>query len=105
MNLKFRDKVIGDLEDNVFRKKVKGSKHLMINLDAWGIDEEVFKKHLLPTNAEIRILDVESDIVFITTASVYDAHGIRKAFGEYGRQIFLPRKYFELKSKNQQKLI
>ena len=104
MLIKYGTKVIGELEDGIFKKKVKASRHLMKIYDAWGIDLNAFEEHLLPINAQIKILDEESNIIYSTTAKVYQSNGIKKDFGD-GRQIFLSRKHFDKESKHQQKLI
>jgi hypothetical protein len=104
MKLRYQTKIIGDLDGNIFRKKVKASKHLMRIYDAWGIDYQAFQEYLLPINAEIEITDIESGIIYYTTANVFNSMGFNKEYGD-GRQIFLARKYFSQENKYQDKLL
>lgn len=103
MELRYESKVIGTLDNNVFTKKVKASKHLLYKADAWGIDLNAFNKHL--KEAQIVITDIESNKTYRTQGSTYLAHGFTDNLG-YGEQIFLPRKFFTVDpNKNQQTLL
>ena len=104
MKIQIRGKTVGTLDNNVFTKNVKESKHLMRAYDAWGIDYGVFINHLKPTNAQILIHDTESDTTYASSANVFEAHGLIKDFG-YGKQVFLSRKEFDTHSEQQDKLI
>lgn len=100
MKLKYKNKIIGELNGDVFTKKVKFSKHYMKIYDAWGLDLKMFLEHLFPKNAQIYIEDTESGSVYHISARNWAANGIFRDFG-YGEQIFCPRKHFTRSDKNQ----
>lgn len=104
MNLRYKNKMVGSLDKGIFRKIVKGSKHLMRIYDAWGIDDTVFEQYLLPLNVIIRILDEETGTVYSTDANTYKSKGFVKDYGD-GLQIFLARKNFGQQNKRQPKLL
>lgn len=101
MRFYFKKKIIGELVDNIFIKKVREKQHLFRVLDAWGIDASVFRNYLLPNNAKIKIFDMENGKVYITDAKTYKEKGqyyhFKKAGHDYSPQIFLSRKYFQVK--------
>lgn len=91
------NKTIGFLDEKrgLFIKKVRKSKHLFRKLDAWGIDYEYFSDILLPNNFKIRIVDLDDMMIYEILASEMKKQGIILQFGDYGKQIFLPRNKFE----------
>lgn len=102
MKIQVDGKIIGELVNNVFTKYVNDKKHLYRRLDAYGIDLKVFEEALEPTNAQI-VIHSDSG-VYTTYARTYRTHGIVINEG-FGRQIMLPRKYFDKENEYQDKLI
>ena len=84
------NKKIGSLVDGVYRKRVKKSKHLMRMNDAWGIQYEVLQELKQKGCTEIRVLDTEDNIVYITTMDTYFSKSQVMNWGD-GQQAFLPR--------------
>ena len=103
MIIKYRDKIIGNLEDGVFTKNVKRSKHFMKIFNGWGIQSSVFNG-IESRCKEIVINDIESNLIYKTNTKIYREHGILKDMG-HGMQIFLDEKYFEKLGGKQNKLI
>lgn len=95
MDVIVQGKKIGTLKEKIFRKRVKGSKHLMRKLDAWGLDMDVLNE--LPEDGEIRILDTDDQKIYSTSVDVFKGVGVAREFGHHGLQMFLPRKYWEVK--------
>jgi hypothetical protein len=98
MKIEYGKKMIGEYENNVFKKAVKKSKHLFRKLDAWGIDGKYFAEVLLPNNALIKITDKEENKTYTIQAEEMDKKGQYfhfKGKEDYGNQIFCPRKYWE----------
>lgn len=87
-------KIIGTLKEGIFRKRVKGSKHLYMKLDAWGIDAEIFKDVLLGQTKQIRVLDTETDEIYFVETEKFDKKGSYLHFPPHRAQIFLPRRYW-----------
>ena len=91
-------KKVGEIRDDVFYKNVNTKKHLMKVLDAWGIDNEIFES-LLTRVKEIVIFDRDTKTTFRTTPTDMKKNGIYKEFKPYGKQIFLPIKFFKIDEK------
>src|SRR3990167_11459106 len=93
MIIKYRDRMVGKLEDGVFTKNVRRSKHFMKIFNGWGIQSSVFNG-IESRCKEIVINDTESNLIYKTNTKTYREHGILKDMG-HGMQIFLDEKYFE----------
>lgn len=97
-------KTVGQLgDDGVFRKKVQGSRHLLLKHDAWGMDWDILEE--LPDGTEIRVKDTDTGKVYISSDTEWLANGIVEIFGEHGKQVFLPRKYFRVVEPLVEKLV
>jgi hypothetical protein len=101
MEIKLGTKVIGEIVNGKFFKRVKESKHLFRTLDAWGIDAELFHRHLLPDNLPIVIIDTQFATTYTTDAKTWYEQGVYQHHKEDGKkdhkaQIFLPRKSFTI---------
>lgn len=93
--IQLQGKVIGlwDTESKTFEKKVKGSKHLMVVLDAWGIDKGILER-IHAKSGTLVINDTETGETYTAHSDLYKEKGIERTFGNHGTQIFLPRQYF-----------
>jgi hypothetical protein len=90
-------KKVGWLEDKIFRKVVYGSRHLFKKSDSWGIDYDLLKK--LPDDGEIRILDKETEIIYIAPVARMRRGAVmrfKNDSGDWGAQVFLPRGWFSV---------
>lgn len=89
-------KMVGELSiidgKGVFWKHIDESKHILKVMDAIGIDKDVLRS--LPEKTEIIILGKEAK--YRTWKESYLEKGKLMDFG-YGKQIFLPRYFFEQK--------
>lgn len=90
-----KNKVVGELKDGIFRKRVKLSKHLLKMMDAWGIDKAIIDNLEMQRCKEIRILDEEYDVVYSIPFLDFKYRGIPKDFGE-DAQLFVPREHFKI---------
>jgi len=96
------ERVIGKIyeEDCIFTKEVIGSRHLFRVLDAWGIDAKLFTEVLLPKNYIIRVMDVESHILYEIDAERFKDNSQYYHFNEdklkdHRAQIFCSRKHWD----------
>jgi len=94
MDFFYKDKRIGSLKENVFRKRVKKSKHLMRMNDSWGIQLDALTKLKSDGCTEIRILETEDNKVYTTTLENIWKNGKVMSFD--GQQAFLPRSQWEI---------
>ncbi len=96
------NKMAGELKEGVYRKIVKGSKHLFRAYNAYGIEKIIINK-LKGDCEEIRIKDTETGNIYATTYDNFVDKGIEHDWGT--PQVFLPLKYFAITSTKQNKLI
>ena len=82
----YKNKVIGILDNGIFRKTVDKSKHFMRLNQSWGIDLETFKD--LPENTQIFLMDDEHQKIYRTDWKTYADNGTVEDYG-HGRQIML----------------
>ena len=94
-----RERVVGDISEGVFYKKVKESVHLYRGLDAWGIDERLFKTVILANTHLMKILDTENNRLYEIEPKVFKEKGLYRNHKPFGAQIFLPRKYWRITEK------
>ncbi|MCL6447591.1 MAG: hypothetical protein K6U04_05465 [Armatimonadetes bacterium] len=88
-------KIIGYIENHVFKKNVCKSKHFFTNYSAWAIQEEaipILRKHNVKL---IEIYDKESGTTYRTSLDTFLSYSFVKNWG-YGRQLFLPLKFWEV---------
>ena len=80
---------IGTLKDNIFRKRVKKSKHLMRKLNAWGIQLDALMELQKQGCKEIRVLEEEEQKIYsIPLEKIWKGCTVEN-FGD-GDQAFLP---------------
>lgn len=93
-------KVVGHIIGDSLYKKVKRSKHYHRILNSWGIDRKILAEDF----DVVKILETESDQLYVAPKSLWLEKGIRKNFG-YGEQVFLPLHHFEVRSRKQLSLV
>jgi len=79
-----------------FRKRVKESRHLMHNMDAWGIDESVLEQLRQSWCERLQVLDTENGVLYEIPFNRFEQNAVIRDFG-YGRQAFVSRKFWETK--------
>ena len=90
-----KGKVAGTLQDGIFTKMVRESKHLMRKLDAWGIDGKLFTNVLSSPQCNVIMLkDKDHDKWYLTTPEIMKKRGEWRHYIPYGAQIFLARRYW-----------
>lgn len=89
-----REKVIGTLDNGIFSKSVKKSKHLFVKLNAWGIDAPYFKAVVEPTCTIVKVRETEEKKTYLTTPQIIAKHGEYKHYKPHRAQIFLPLRYW-----------
>jgi hypothetical protein len=81
-------KMIGELDEGIYRKTVSKSKHLFkATGGSWGIQDEVLKQ--LPDDTIIQISEKEEKVVYSTTAKEFRKNCTFLQFGDFGKQAFL----------------
>lgn len=83
----------GVLEDGVFSKRVRRSRHLHRALNAWGFDAGLMDD-LGARVTGLVVTDTQSGEVWYVSGDVFRAERTEKDYG-YGRQYFLNLKYWD----------
>lgn len=97
-------KIIGDIENYVFTKRVRGSVHMLRVPPGWGIDAEAFVKSVLPLTDKIRIEDVENGSVYEIATRVFDDKKFRLK-RKFGIQFVVTLNYWHEIRKGQKVLL
>jgi len=82
-------KVIGTLENNVFTKKVRRSRHFLRVLQAWGTDKTTLLDLKRQGCKTVRLIEKETAQVLEAPLERILSEGIERDLG-YGVQVFLP---------------
>ncbi len=100
MNTVFRHggKVVGEMENNVYKKTVSKSKHLMRVNQSWGIQNDILQK--LSDDTRIEIIDKDESIVYSTTAKFFRDNCTYLQFQNHGLQAFLTLENFDKEKLN-----
>ena len=87
-------KVAGTLVKGIYYSRRSMKKHLLVLLDAWGIDERILEQLKEEGCFEIRILDLDTGNVYSSTLKDFAVDGIPKDFN-HNKQVFLPIRYWK----------
>lgn len=96
-------KVIGELEDGILTKRVKGSIHRLRTPPAWAIDKLAYEKCAGHCHT-IVIIDMEANLRYYVGFKTFDDKKMYLNRG-YGEQYCLPLKYWQVTSVAQMALI
>jgi hypothetical protein len=88
-----RGKMIGKLDEGIFKKTVQKSKHLFRASNSWAIQERVLSD--LADYVRIEIFDKEEKILYVTTATEWRKRGTYLEFGNYGLRAYLALEHFK----------
>ena len=86
-------KLVGYVDGGVFLKRVSFQKHLMRNLNAIGIDDDIFYRKINKKCSSISVIDEDSGDCYTITPEEFERHMVRKDYG-YGVQIFCNLKHW-----------
>lgn len=92
--------VVGELVGNAFYKKVKANQKLQV-LNAYGIEATVIED-LREKGCQKIILEEDGKRTYAVNFLTFYTKAIRKRFGNSSRQFYLPLKYWEEVTKEQQ---
>lgn len=98
MNKQYKNtngKIIGEISDKVFCKKVIKSKHLLRKWNAWGIDKSVVDSLVRDGIQKIIVHDKEEKINYEISVKNFVEKGLEADLG-HSMQIFLPLEYFDM---------
>ena len=104
MPIKAQGKIIGFLKGSQFVKTVLGSKHKLRFPPAWAIDAAAYEKDVRNKAREILITDKETGLKYRTSVEEFEAFK-RELDRGFGRQYFLPIKYWAVEKTEEEQLI
>ena len=91
-------KVIGQIEGQVFRKNIKGSKHLLRKPRAIAIDVYAYDEDIATACECIEVKDQETGITYVSTIENFNRYRI-KLDRRHGQQYALPLGYWDYDGK------
>lgn len=97
------DKYIGEIRDDVFVKRVQGSRHLLKRPKAIAIDKGIVERIRYEVNV-IEVVDLESEVTYRTSMKQFLEKSIfidRK----YGEQLALPLQYWTKEMPGQTRML
>lgn len=94
---------VGQIDGQVLKKRVAGSRHLMRTLDAWGFQVEAVEEAQRKGIKVVKVEDTESGVVYKVSLNLLYQKGIRRDFG-HGMQVFLPRRLWDREAVGQHQL-
>jgi hypothetical protein len=86
--------------DNILRKEVLGSKHMLRSPKSWCVDKSVIDDAVQKEAIEIRVLDKESGLVYKVSMQKFLEKKMIVSRG-FGTQYGLPLTYWETYNPNQ----
>jgi len=110
-----KQQTVGRIDENIFSKTVKKSKHLFRKTNSWGIDYSILVDSIIPNCDIIKIYEEEEGICYTCPVNYYGSMVDFVNFGEvigkkfqvsgkamikqfdkkkHGLQVFLPLHYF-----------
>jgi hypothetical protein len=89
-------RIVGYIEDGVFHKKVKGSRHQLKVPPAWCISSEAFDDCILPSCDQIVVEDQESGITYRVSTVVFQRHCFRVERGNFEPQLGLAMRHWTI---------
>jgi hypothetical protein len=95
-------KVAGRVEDGVFVKPVRGSRHMLRTPRAWAVDAEAYDRIRQDIHL-IVVEDEESSINYRATPEIFDAYRGSLDRG-FGHQYFLPLARWQVERKDKRQL-
>jgi len=97
------DKIIGQIEDGVFTKRVRQT-HMLRTPRAWGIDCKAFLEQVYHKTKTIRIEELDSGTVYEISTEVFNR---RKGYLNrgFGPQYFVALKYWHQIRQGQKALL
>lgn len=94
-------KIVGLIEGDTFKKKVKRKVHYLEKLNAYGIQKSMIRTLQKHNVKFVEVFETDTGDTYRTLLSNYLKHAFERDFG-HGPQLFLPLKYFEIVSKYEQ---
>ncbi len=86
-------KIIGDIDARTFTKRVKGSKHMLRQPPAWGIDAPIFDEQIKPNCDTIVVIDMETDKKYQVSVELFNKQKGTLDRG-FGKQYYLTLKWW-----------
>lgn len=95
------ERIIGFIEGDTFKKKVKRSVHFHERFNAYAIQKSIIRTLQKHNVKYVEVVEVDTGNTYRTLLSNYLKHAFEYDFG-YGPQLFLHIKFFEPINKYEQ---
>jgi len=94
-------KLVGKVSQGKFKRRIKYSIHALQKPPALALSLDVLRQMEQAGTHEIEMTDIESGKIFRTTLAKFYRFAIPIQRGNFGRQLALPIKYWEIFSKGE----
>jgi len=89
-----KQQIVGETRGNTYYKVVNRSLHFMRKFDGWGCDVSILES-LKSKDIKFVVIKVENEeSIYTTTVDFWLESGIRREYGSFGAQSFLPQSKF-----------
>lgn len=89
------NRMIGHIVDNIFYKKIIGSKHFYRKLDGIGIDALIFDGMILKQCDLVKILDQETSTLYSASPKLIKQRGHYRHHKPHRPQIIMSRDFWD----------
>jgi len=97
-------RVIGDIDDGIFIKRVDGRKHMLQKPRAWAIDAMAYVHHILPNCRTILIGDDHAKLNYEVSIEIFERHKGYVNRG-HGGQFFLTLNHWTCVASGQRRMV
>ena len=97
-------KIIGNLDNGVFSKRVRGRVHMLRSPRAWAIDARAYDTKIVQHANTIEVYDMDTQLTYRCSTELFDLHkGTMDR--KFGKQYFLPIHHWDMLTKEQGRLL
>ncbi|MCL6442802.1 MAG: hypothetical protein K6T83_04975 [Alicyclobacillus sp.] len=102
--VRWRGRVIGEIDGNVFLTKRKRATHYVRALHGYAIQTEVFEDLLTRGVRLIRVEETDTNTVWETSIDTFNEHAVRFDYG-HGPQLALHERFWTIRPEGQLTLL
>ena len=97
-------RIVGYIQDNCFRKRVKGSLHRLRIPRAWCISKDAFYEQILPHAECIIVEDAEAGVTYICPTDEFAKHCFEIQRGSFESQLALTLEHWQVEGNGSKQL-
>jgi len=90
-----KTKVLGELVNGIWKKTAHKQEHAFRSTPSWAVDAEILN-NVKNELKFIQIHEISEGKVFVCRPEIIFRHGFEREFGGFGKQRFLPLKFWDV---------